>query len=76
MLCSVRYLFVISTSVIDCRVHYVAIVVCVRIFNTNNLWVSMDAMKNVVEKHFLHMEIIVNPKVQLITIYEGRSKSS
>jgi len=45
------------------HVHCVVIVVCVRIFNTNNLWVSMGAMKNVVEKHFLHMEIIVNPKV-------------
>lgn len=33
-----------------------------KIFNTNNLWVSMSAMKMVVEKHFLHMEIIVNPK--------------
>lgn len=33
-----------------------------KIFNTNNLWVSMSAMKAVVEKHFLHMEIIVNPK--------------
>ena len=36
---------------------------CYRIFNTNNLWVSMSAMKSVVEKHFLHMEIIINPKV-------------
>jgi len=45
------------------------LLVCfLRIFNTNNLWVSMSAMKYVVEKHFLHMEIIVNPKVQLITV--------
>jgi len=36
-----------------------------RIFNTNNLWVSLEAMNTVVEQHNLHLEIIVNPKVQL-----------
>jgi UTP--glucose-1-phosphate uridylyltransferase len=33
-----------------------------KIFNTNNLWVSMPAMKEVVEERKLHLEIIVNPK--------------
>ncbi|KAL5008622.1 hypothetical protein ScPMuIL_014203 [Solemya velum] len=33
-----------------------------RIFNTNNLWISLEAMKRVVEDKTLHMEIIVNPK--------------
>ncbi|PVD26403.1 hypothetical protein C0Q70_14079 [Pomacea canaliculata] len=33
-----------------------------KIFNTNNLWVSLGAIKRVVEEATLHMEIIVNPK--------------
>ncbi|VDK20695.1 unnamed protein product, partial [Anisakis simplex] len=33
-----------------------------RIFNTNNLWVRLDAIKRVVEKNELEMEVIVNPK--------------
>lgn len=33
-----------------------------KIFNTNNLWISLDAIKRVVEDNTLHMEIIVNPK--------------
>lgn len=33
-----------------------------KIFNTNNLWVSLEAMNRIVERHALHMEIIVNPK--------------
>ncbi|XP_048734671.1 UTP--glucose-1-phosphate uridylyltransferase-like isoform X2 [Ostrea edulis] len=33
-----------------------------KIFNTNNLWISLDAIKRVVEENTLHMEIIVNPK--------------
>jgi len=33
-----------------------------KIFNTNNLWINMPAIKRVVENHQLHMEIIVNPK--------------
>lgn len=33
-----------------------------RIFNTNNLWVCLEAMKSVVVNHRLHLEIIVNPK--------------
>lgn len=37
-----------------------------RIFNTNNLWVSLEAMNRVVERHALHLEIIVNPKVNYI----------
>ncbi|XP_060068939.1 UTP--glucose-1-phosphate uridylyltransferase-like isoform X1 [Ylistrum balloti] len=33
-----------------------------KIFNTNNLWISLEAMKRVVDEKTLHMEIIVNPK--------------
>ncbi|TKR68121.1 hypothetical protein L596_024151 [Steinernema carpocapsae] len=33
-----------------------------RIFNTNNLWVKLPAIKRVVENKELEMEIIVNPK--------------
>ncbi|KAK7506881.1 hypothetical protein BaRGS_00001732, partial [Batillaria attramentaria] len=33
-----------------------------KIFNTNNLWMSLEAIKRVVEEGTLHMEIIVNPK--------------
>ncbi|UJR33687.1 hypothetical protein I4U23_021116 [Adineta vaga] len=33
-----------------------------RIFNTNNLWINLPAIKRVVEDHLLHMEIIVNQK--------------
>lgn len=33
-----------------------------KIFNTNNLWIDLDAVKRVVTEKTLHMEIIVNPK--------------
>ncbi|CAG2252319.1 UGP2 [Mytilus edulis] len=33
-----------------------------KIFNTNNLWISLDAIKRVTDDQSLHMEIIVNPK--------------
>ncbi|XP_076442104.1 UTP--glucose-1-phosphate uridylyltransferase-like isoform X2 [Babylonia areolata] len=33
-----------------------------KIFNTNNLWISLPAIKRVVEDKSLHMEIILNPK--------------
>jgi len=33
-----------------------------RIFNTNNLWASLPAINRLVEKHQIHLEIIVNPK--------------
>ena len=33
-----------------------------RIFNTNNLWVSLTAMKRVLDAGQMDMEIIVNPK--------------
>jgi len=33
-----------------------------RIFNTNNLWINLPAMKRVIEDRTLHMEIIVNNK--------------
>ncbi|CAF0756261.1 unnamed protein product [Rotaria sordida] len=33
-----------------------------RIFNTNNLWINLPAIKRVIEDKMLHMEIIVNHK--------------
>ncbi|RUS89137.1 hypothetical protein EGW08_003080 [Elysia chlorotica] len=33
-----------------------------KIFNTNNLWISLQAIKRNIEEKTLHMEIIVNPK--------------
>jgi UDP-N-acetylglucosamine pyrophosphorylase len=36
-----------------------------RIFNTNNLWINLPAIKRVVEDKTLNMEIIVNNKVKL-----------
>ncbi|XP_052272973.1 UTP--glucose-1-phosphate uridylyltransferase-like isoform X2 [Dreissena polymorpha] len=33
-----------------------------KIFNTNNLWVNLEAIKRVIDEKTLHMEIIVNPK--------------
>ncbi|CAH1792959.1 unnamed protein product, partial [Owenia fusiformis] len=33
-----------------------------KIFNTNNLWINLNAIHRVVEERTLHMEIIVNPK--------------
>uniref|UniRef100_A0A0K0FC21 UTP--glucose-1-phosphate uridylyltransferase n=1 Tax=Strongyloides venezuelensis TaxID=75913 RepID=A0A0K0FC21_STRVS len=33
-----------------------------RIFNTNNLWVKIDAIKNVIENDALDMDVIVNHK--------------
>lgn len=37
-----------------------------RIFNTNNLWINIQAIKRVIEMEALHMEIIVNHKVTKI----------
>jgi UTP--glucose-1-phosphate uridylyltransferase len=34
-----------------------------RIFNTNNLWVNLPAVKRLIEDKTLQMEIIVNNKV-------------
>ena len=36
-----------------------------RIFNTNNLWMSMTAMKELVETQAIHMEVIENKKVHI-----------
>lgn len=33
-----------------------------KIFNTNNLWINLKAIKRVVEKKELQLEVIVNPK--------------
>jgi UTP--glucose-1-phosphate uridylyltransferase len=33
-----------------------------RIFNTNNLWASLEGIKRVVDANELNMEVIVNPK--------------
>lgn len=34
-----------------------------KIFNTNNLWISLPAMKRLQQKNSMDLEIIVNPKV-------------
>lgn len=34
-----------------------------KIFNTNNLWISLAAIKRLQEQKAMDMEIIVNPKV-------------
>jgi len=34
-----------------------------KIFNTNNLWIKLKAIKRVIEEESLHMEIIINNKV-------------
>lgn len=34
-----------------------------KIFNTNNLWISLSAIKRLQEQNAMDMEIIVNPKV-------------
>lgn len=34
-----------------------------KIFNTNNLWISLAAVKRLQERNAIDMEIIVNPKV-------------
>lgn len=35
-----------------------------KIFNTNNLWISLAAIKRLQERGAMDMEIIVNPKVR------------
>uniref|UniRef100_A0A4W5LP02 UTP--glucose-1-phosphate uridylyltransferase n=1 Tax=Hucho hucho TaxID=62062 RepID=A0A4W5LP02_9TELE len=35
-----------------------------KIFNTNNLWISLGAIKRLQEQNAMDMEIIVNPKVR------------
>ena len=35
-----------------------------KIFNTNNLWISLNAVKRLHEQNAMDMEIIVNPKVR------------
>lgn len=35
-----------------------------KIFNTNNLWISLGAVKRLQEQNAIDMEIIVNPKVR------------
>lgn len=34
-----------------------------KIFNTNNLWISLSAIKRLQEQKAMDLEIIVNPKV-------------
>lgn len=34
-----------------------------KIFNTNNLWISLPAIRRLQDRNALDMEIIVNPKV-------------
>jgi len=33
-----------------------------KIFNTNNLWIRLDAVKRAIDENNLDMEVIVNPK--------------
>ena len=33
-----------------------------KIFNTNNLWIRLDAIKRAIDENTLDMEVIVNPK--------------
>lgn len=35
-----------------------------KIFNTNNLWISLPAIKRLHEQNAMDLEIIVNPKVK------------
>jgi len=42
-----------------------------RIFNTNNLWINLPAVKRVIEDKTLHMEIIVNNKVERIDFFSS-----
>ena len=35
-----------------------------RIFNTNNLWISLSSMRRLVEEKAIHMEVIENKKVR------------
>lgn len=37
-----------------------------KIFNTNNLWISLPAIKRLHEKNGMDMEIILNPKVTIV----------
>ena len=32
------------------------------VFNTNNLWINLPAIKRIIEENTLDMEVIVNPK--------------
>ena len=43
-----------------------------KIFNTNNLWISLPAIKRLQQQNTLDLEIIVNPKVRT-TRYNTRS---
>ena len=35
-----------------------------KIFNTNNLWVSLKAIKSLLDRERMNMEVIVNRKVR------------
>ena len=39
-----------------------------KIFNTNNLWISLPAIKRLQDKNHMDLEIIVNPKVTYLNI--------
>lgn len=36
-----------------------------RVFNTNNLWISLKAIKELVERDAIEMDVIENKKVRL-----------
>ncbi len=41
---------------------------CFRIFNTNNLWVRMAAIKRLLDAKEMHMEVIVNNKASFTLV--------
>lgn len=42
-----------------------------KIFNTNNLWISLPAIRRLQDRNALDMEIIVNPKVSTADCLPG-----
>ena len=43
-----------------------------KIFNTNNLWISLPAIKRLQQENTLDLEIIVNPKVRTNPLLDDR----
>lgn len=54
-----NYLLNVFLLIIECMFFFPLI----SIFNTNNLWINLPAVKRIIEDKTLHMEIIVNYKV-------------
>ena len=45
-----------------------------KIFNTNNLWVSLKAIKRLLEEDKMNVEVIVNRKVRIGRRERGRER--